>query len=107
MRAKLDLFSLQVWLPNPLQMLQLRTQRINNHASSLIGMAGLTISDRILGRDLGLKLRNRFERCLEEEFTECDGRILPIRSEFTGLTVSPSTRRQHRQTLLRASVQGL
>lgn len=51
-------------------------------------MAGLTISDRILGRDLGLKIRNRFERCLEEEFTECDGRILPLRSEFTGLTVS-------------------
>ncbi|KAK7217831.1 hypothetical protein V2G26_005834 [Clonostachys chloroleuca] len=24
---------------------------------------------------------------LEEEFTECDGRILPIRSEFTGLTL--------------------
>lgn len=55
---------------------------------SLIGMAGLTISDRILGRDLSLKMRNRFERCLEEEFTECDGRILPLRSEFTGLTVS-------------------
>lgn len=55
---------------------------------SLTGMAGLTISDRILGRDLGLKMRNRFERCLEEEFTECDGRILPLRSEFTGLTVS-------------------
>lgn len=50
-------------------------------------MAGLTISDRILGRDLSLKMRNRFERCLEEEFTECDGRILPLRSEFTGLTV--------------------
>lgn len=51
-------------------------------------MAGLVISDRILGRDLGSKLRNRFEQSLEEEFTECDGRILPIRSEFTGLTVS-------------------
>lgn len=51
-------------------------------------MAGLVISDRVLGRDLGEKLRNRFERSLEEEFTECDGRILPIRSEFTGLTVS-------------------
>lgn len=51
-------------------------------------MAGLTISDRILKRDLSLKLRNRFERCLEEEFTECDGRILPLRSEFTGLTVN-------------------
>ncbi|CAI6099200.1 unnamed protein product [Clonostachys chloroleuca] len=54
---------------------------------SLTGMAGLVISDRILGRDLGHKLRNRFEKSLEEEFTECDGRILPIRSEFTGLTL--------------------
>ncbi|KAF5675319.1 linalool dehydratase-isomerase precursor [Fusarium denticulatum] len=53
----------------------------------LTGMAGLAISDRILGRDCGEKLRNRFERSLEEEFTECDGRILPIRSEFTGLTL--------------------
>lgn len=50
-------------------------------------MAGLVISDQILGRDLGHKLRSRFEKSLEEEFTECDGRILPIRSEFTGLTV--------------------
>ncbi|KLO80992.1 uncharacterized protein LW93_9240 [Fusarium fujikuroi] len=54
---------------------------------NLTGMAGLVISDRILGRDCGEKLRNRFERSLEEEFTECDGRILPIRSEFTGLTL--------------------
>jgi len=54
---------------------------------NLTGMAGLVISDRILGRDLGVRLRNRFERALEEDFTECDGRILPIRSEFTGLTL--------------------
>ncbi|PNP86631.1 hypothetical protein FNYG_00021 [Fusarium nygamai] len=54
---------------------------------NLIGMAGLVISDRIPGRDCGEKLRNRFECSLEEEFTECDGRILPIRSEFTGLTL--------------------
>lgn len=51
-------------------------------------MAGLVISDRVLGRNLADKLRNRFEKSLEEEFTETDGRILPIRSEFTGLTVS-------------------
>lgn len=55
---------------------------------SLTGMAGLVISDQVLNRDLGDKLRGRFETSLEEEFTECDGRILPIRSEFTGLTVS-------------------
>ncbi|KAF5604206.1 linalool dehydratase-isomerase precursor [Fusarium pseudocircinatum] len=54
---------------------------------NLTGMAGLVISDRILGRDCREKLRNRFERSLEEEFTECDGRILPIRSDITGLTL--------------------
>ncbi|CAM1509747.1 Fc.00g000820.m01.CDS01 [Cosmosporella sp. VM-42] len=54
---------------------------------NLTSMAGLVISDRILDRDLGHKLRNRFERSLEEEFSEYDGRILPIRSEFTGLTL--------------------
>ncbi|KAF5543685.1 linalool dehydratase-isomerase precursor [Fusarium phyllophilum] len=54
---------------------------------NLTSMAGLVISDRILGRGCGEKLRNRFERSLEEEFTECDGRILSIRSEFTGLTL--------------------
>ncbi|CAK7237514.1 hypothetical protein SEUCBS140593_009991 [Sporothrix eucalyptigena] len=54
---------------------------------NLTGMAGLVISDQVLNRDYGLQLRNRFERALEEEFTECDGRILPIRSEFTGLTL--------------------
>ncbi|KAG9775435.1 hypothetical protein KCU88_g5095, partial [Aureobasidium melanogenum] len=54
---------------------------------NLTGMAGLVISDRVLGRNLGDKLRNRFEKSLEEEFTETDGRILPIRSEFTGLTL--------------------
>lgn len=32
-----------------------------------------------------------FERNLEEEFTERDGSILPIRSELTGFTVSKST----------------
>ncbi|KIW16508.1 hypothetical protein PV08_06563 [Exophiala spinifera] len=54
---------------------------------NLTGMAGLVIADRVLGRDLAAKLRNRFSKSLEEEFTETDGRILPIRSEFTGLTL--------------------
>lgn len=34
------------------------------------------------------KIKPRFEKALEEEFTEREGRMLPIRSELTGLTVS-------------------
>lgn len=82
MRAQLDLFALQVS-----EALRYLLFFILTSKCSLIGIAGLVISDQILGRDLSVKLRNRFEQSLEEEFTECDGRILPIRSEFTGLTV--------------------
>jgi hypothetical protein len=55
---------------------------------SLIGMAGLVTSDNILGRKDSEQLRRRFEQALEEDFTECDGRIVPFRSELTGLAVS-------------------
>jgi len=54
---------------------------------SLIGMAGLIISFRLLGNDYAEKIKPRFERALEDEMTEPDGRILPIRSELTGLTI--------------------
>lgn len=54
---------------------------------SLIGMAGLIISSRLLGNDYAEKIKPRFERALEDEMTEPDGRILPIRSELTGLTI--------------------
>nr|KAK5441257.1 hypothetical protein LTR18_007101 [Exophiala xenobiotica] len=33
------------------------------------------------------RIKPRFERALEDEMTEADGRILPIRSELTGLTI--------------------
>ena len=50
-------------------------------------MAGLIISSRLLGNDYAEKIKPRFERALEDEMTEPDGRILPIRSELTGLTI--------------------
>ena len=50
-------------------------------------MAGLIISSRLLGNDYANKIKPRFERALEDEMTEPDGRILPIRSELTGLTI--------------------
>lgn len=55
--------------------------------NSLIGMAGLIISSRLLGNDYAEKIKPRFEKALEDEMTEPDGRILPIRSELTGLTI--------------------
>ena len=57
--------------------------------NSLLGYASLVISDRILGRNDVEKIRPRFEKALEEEFTERDGTMLPIRSELTGMTVRP------------------
>ncbi|KAH7137448.1 hypothetical protein B0J13DRAFT_677452 [Dactylonectria estremocensis] len=54
---------------------------------NLTGMAGLVMSDRILGRDFGSKICNRFERSLGGEFTDCDGRILLIHSKFPDLTL--------------------
>jgi hypothetical protein len=53
-------------------------------------MASLVVSDRILGQQRSQKLKSRFERALEEEFTEPDGRILAVRNETTGLTVGTS-----------------
>lgn len=50
-------------------------------------MAGVIISSRLLGNDYAEKIKPRFERALEDEMTEPDGRILPIRSELTGLTI--------------------
>lgn len=50
-------------------------------------MSGLIIADEKLGRKNVEKLRPRFEQCLEEEFTQSDGRIVPLRSELTGFTV--------------------
>ena len=56
--------------------------------SSLVGVSGITITDRILGTNYGDQLREKFKHALETEFTDPDGSILPIRSELTGFTVS-------------------
>jgi hypothetical protein len=52
-------------------------------------MSGMVFADRLLGMDNTSKLKPRFEAALEEEFSNPDGTILPIRSELTGYTVSP------------------
>lgn len=83
MRAQLDLLSLQVSFTSLHQNVSTLT-----NINSLTGMASLIVSDRILGQDRSEKLKPRFERALEEEFTEPDGRILAVRNETTGLTVS-------------------
>lgn len=59
-------------------------------SSSLVGIGGILLTDRLLGNTYGEKLRERFEHSLETEFTEPDGSILPIRSELTGFTVCHS-----------------
>lgn len=41
------------------------------------------------------KIRPRFEKALEEEFTDRDGTMLPIRSELTGMTVRFAPPLQH------------
>ncbi|KAM5349950.1 hypothetical protein ACJ41O_006455 [Fusarium nematophilum] len=53
-------------------------------------MAGLVVGDRILDKTVGRALMPRFERALEEEFTECDGRMLTLRNETTGFTIPNS-----------------
>lgn len=50
-------------------------------------MSGLIIADETLGRNDVQRLRPKFEKALEEEFTQADGRIVPLRSELTGFTV--------------------
>lgn len=64
---------------------------MSNNSFSLVGYSGLTISDNLLGRNDASKLRSRFERSLEEEFTDRDGLILALRSELTGFPVCRSS----------------
>jgi hypothetical protein len=54
---------------------------------SLVAIGGVVVTDRALKRDHGAVLAALFEKNLEEEFTESDGSILPIRSELTGFTI--------------------
>jgi len=54
---------------------------------NLVATSGIVIADRLLNLNYGDKLRERFSKKLDEEFTEPDGSILPIRSELTGFTI--------------------
>jgi hypothetical protein len=58
---------------------------------NLVGISGMLLADRLLGLNYASILKPRFEKALEEDFTTRDGTILPIRSELTGFTVSPTT----------------
>jgi hypothetical protein len=55
---------------------------------NLVGISGMTVTDRVLGLNYSNAVKQQFETALEEEFTTKDGTILPIRSELTGFTVS-------------------
>jgi hypothetical protein len=54
---------------------------------NLVGTSGIVLTDRLLGKNYGDQIRKRFESALEEEFSETDGSIIPIRSELTGFTI--------------------
>jgi hypothetical protein len=58
--------------------------------SSLTGASGITLAARLLNVGWGEKIKKRFEKALNEEFTQQDGTIMTIRSELTGYTVSPT-----------------
>jgi hypothetical protein len=55
---------------------------------NLVGISGMVYAERLLGVNYASSLKKRFEAALEEEFSNRDGSILPIRSELTGFTVS-------------------
>ena len=55
---------------------------------NLVGISGMVYAERLLNVDYASSLKDRFEAALEEEFSNRDGSILPIRSELTGFTVS-------------------
>ena len=50
----------------------------------------MTLADRLLNVNYASKIKHRFEKALDSEFTQEDGTIIAIRSELTGFTVSRS-----------------
>ena len=54
---------------------------------SLTGVSGITLAQRLLNVPWADKLRDRFEKALDEDFTQQDGTIMSIRSEMTGFTI--------------------
>jgi hypothetical protein len=51
------------------------------------GMTGQVIYDRVFKTNHVETILPKFEDSLNKNFTECDGSILPIRSELTGFTI--------------------
>ncbi|KAK3065145.1 hypothetical protein LTS18_008297 [Coniosporium uncinatum] len=54
---------------------------------NLVGISGIVLTDRLLGKTHGAQIRQRFESSLEREFSDPNGSIVPIRSELTGFTI--------------------
>jgi hypothetical protein len=54
---------------------------------SLTGVSGITLTSRLLNKPWKENLKDRFEKALDEDFTQQDGTIMSIRSEMTGFTV--------------------
>ena len=59
----------------------------HSQSRSLTGISGITLAGRLLNVAWADKLKQRFEKALDEEFTQQDGTIMSIRSELTGYTV--------------------
>jgi hypothetical protein len=51
------------------------------------GFTGQMVYDRVFGTSHGERILPAFEESLNQNFTEPDGSILPIRSELTGFTI--------------------
>jgi len=54
---------------------------------NLVGISGIVLTDRLLGKTHGKQIKKRFESALEREFSDPNGSIIPIRSELTGFTI--------------------
>lgn len=53
----------------------------------MTGVSGITLAGRLLNVPWASKLKQRFEKALDEDFTQRDGTIMTIRSEMTGFTI--------------------
>jgi hypothetical protein len=60
---------------------------LTDFASSLFALNGLVVADRTLQSTYSAKLRGTFQKSFEENFSEPDGSIVPIRSSIIGFAV--------------------
>ncbi|KAK5164291.1 uncharacterized protein LTR77_009986 [Saxophila tyrrhenica] len=54
---------------------------------NLTGASGITLASRLLNVPWADKIKSRFEKALDEDFTQQDGTVMTIRSELTGFTI--------------------